>query len=51
MARGYTNEQIASALGRSVYTVNLQVRSVLAKLNARSRTEACVRVIREGLIA
>jgi len=50
MSDGYTDKQIAVATGRSVFTINQQVRSILAKLNARSRTEACVRVIREGLL-
>jgi DNA-binding CsgD family transcriptional regulator len=50
MSDGYTDRQIAAALGRNVNTFYKDVRNILAKLNAHSRTEACVRAIREGLI-
>jgi len=50
MSRGLTNKQIALILGVRVYTVDKHVSRVLGKLKARSRTEASVRAVEEGLI-
>ena len=46
---GHPDKFIARQLGVSVWTVNKQVASVLAKMKAASRTEAAVRAIKEEL--
>ena len=50
LAEGAGNKQIARRLGISEHTVKFHVGSILAKLNAASRTEAVTRGIRRGLI-
>jgi len=40
VAQGLRNQEIADEMGLSVFTVNRHVSSVLAKLDATSRTEA-----------
>ena len=51
MAEGLTNKAIAQQLGISHHTVKFHVNSILAKLNAQSRTEAVVQATRLGLLA
>ena len=50
MADGAANKAIAWKLGISEHTVKFHVASILAKLNAASRTEAVTRGIRRGMI-
>jgi DNA-binding NarL/FixJ family response regulator len=50
MARGLTNRQIAGQLKISEHTVKFHAGGVLAKLNARSRTEAVARAAGLGWI-
>jgi NarL family two-component system response regulator LiaR len=50
VARGLTNPQIADKLVVSISTVNFHVHNVLDKLGAKTRTEAVVIALREGLI-
>lgn len=49
MAEGETTTQIAEHLGISALTVQTHVKSILAKLGARSRIEAVTMAWREGL--
>jgi DNA-binding NarL/FixJ family response regulator len=42
IARGYSNEEIASELGVSVGTVKTHVHAVLRRIGARNRTEAAI---------
>jgi DNA-binding NarL/FixJ family response regulator len=51
MALGRGNKQIAAALDISEHTAKFHVSSVLAKLGARSRTEAVTIGITQGLVA
>jgi DNA-binding NarL/FixJ family response regulator len=51
MARGYRNKQLASALNISEHTAKFHVSSVLAKLGARTRTEAVTIGVTRGLVA
>jgi DNA-binding CsgD family transcriptional regulator len=51
VATGRTNRQIARALFISEKTVSVHVSNMLAKLNARSRTEAAALARRDGLLA
>jgi DNA-binding NarL/FixJ family response regulator len=51
MAEGMSNRIIAARLGISSQTVKFHVASILAKLEARSRTEAVTFGVRQGLIA
>jgi two-component system, NarL family, response regulator YdfI len=51
MAEGMSNRIIAARLGISSQTVKFHVASILAKLDARSRTEAVTFAVRQGLIA
>lgn len=51
MAEGMSNRAIARHLKISSHTVKFHVASVLAKLGARSRTEAVTAGIRHGLIS
>jgi len=48
MARGRSNQQIASALGLSLHTVKNHVAKILLKLDARSRTEATALLLGPG---
>jgi len=50
IANGLSDKEISAKLGCSRFTVNKHVASILAKLGARSRTEAAVRAVREGLL-
>ena len=50
LTEGFGDKEIAAQLGNSRFTVNKHVTSILAKMTARSRTEAAVRAIREGLL-
>ena len=43
VAEGKTNKEIAARLGISEHTVRSYVSAILAKLGARSRTQALVR--------
>lgn len=50
LAEGLSNKEIAGRLGISDHTAKFHVNSILAKLNAGTRTEAVMRGIRIGLI-
>lgn len=51
MAEGANNRIIASRLAISRHTVKFHVAAILAKLGARSRTEAVALALRRGLLA
>jgi DNA-binding NarL/FixJ family response regulator len=51
MARGIRNKQVAAVLGISEHTAKFHVSSVLAKLGARTRTEAVTIGVTRGLVA
>ena len=51
MARGQTNKQLAAQLEISEHTAKFHVSSVLAKLGARTRTEAVTIGMTRGLVA
>ena len=51
VALGLTDKQIAYKLGISPDTVRKHVASVRKKMGARSRTEASVRAVREGILS
>jgi DNA-binding NarL/FixJ family response regulator len=51
MARGYRNKQVATLLRISEHTAKFHVSSVLAKLGARTRTEAVTIGVTRGLVA
>lgn len=50
MAEGASNKMIAQRLGISVHTAKFHVGSVLAKLGARSRSDAIALGLRRGLL-
>lgn len=50
LARGLANKEIGRALGISEDTVKTHVSRVLAKLGARSRTQAVLNAMRAGLV-
>jgi DNA-binding NarL/FixJ family response regulator len=50
IAEGHSNKLIAQSLGISEHTVKTHVASILAKLEAGSRTEAVSQAIRRGLV-
>jgi DNA-binding CsgD family transcriptional regulator len=50
MAQGLGNKGIGTALNISTHTAKYHVASVLAKLDAQSRTEAVTKGLREGLL-
>ena len=49
-ADGEADKAIADQLGISTFTVSKHVANILGKMGAASRTEACVRSLREGLL-
>lgn len=49
LSGGYSNREIADALGSSEGTVKNQVSSILSKLGVRDRTRAVLKAIEEGL--
>jgi DNA-binding NarL/FixJ family response regulator len=51
LALGLPNKAIARRLGVSEHTIKFHVGSILAKLDAGSRTEAVTRAARRGLLA
>src|SRR5207249_4410064 len=51
LSLGLPNKTIARRLGVSEHTVKFHVGSILAKLEAGSRTEAVTRAARRGLLA
>ena len=51
MARGYRNKQVAALLNISEHTAKFHVSSVMAKLGARTRTEAVTIGVVRGLVA
>jgi DNA-binding NarL/FixJ family response regulator len=51
LARGNRNKQVATLLGISEHTAKFHVSSVLAKLGARTRTEAVTIGVTRGLVA
>ena len=51
MARGFRNKQLAALLNISEHTAKFHVSSVLAKLGARTRTEAVTIGVTRGLVA
>lgn len=50
LADGASNKVIARRLGISFHTVKFHVASILAKLDADSRTEAVAQAARQGLV-
>jgi DNA-binding NarL/FixJ family response regulator len=50
LARGSCNKTVARDLGVTVGTVKTHVRSIMAKLESRSRTDTVLRAIRLGLV-
>ena len=50
LVQGLTNKQIADKLTLSIATIKFHVSSILAKLNATSRTEAVAIALQEGII-
>jgi DNA-binding NarL/FixJ family response regulator len=50
VAGGYCNKRIATHMGISVETVKTHMKSILAKINAKDRTQAVVIAMRRGMI-
>ncbi|HEX8221791.1 MAG TPA: response regulator transcription factor [Chloroflexia bacterium] len=50
LAQGYSNKELAHALAISEKTVKAHITSILAKLNASSRTQAALYAVRAGLV-
>ena len=50
LAQGYSNKELAQALAISEKTVKAHITSILAKLNASSRTQAALYAVRAGLV-
>ena len=50
VAQGATSREIAQELVISENTVNFHVRNILGKLNARTRSEAVARALRDGIV-
>ena len=51
LSQGLGNKEIATSLNITENTVKTHVRSILAKLGVRSRTEAAAHALRGGLVA
>jgi DNA-binding NarL/FixJ family response regulator len=51
MAQGASDKEIAATLGVSVFTIYKHVSKILHKMNAASRTEASLRVVRENMFS
>ena len=49
LARGFSNQEIASELEISITTVATHVRNILGKLHLANRTQAALYALREGL--
>lgn len=49
IARGLTNQEIASELGISLLTVRTHVSNILAKLHLANRTQAALYALRKGI--
>ncbi|MEO7676265.1 MAG: response regulator transcription factor [Verrucomicrobiota bacterium] len=45
VARGYSNKEVAEALGLSVETIHAYLKNIYAKLHVRSRTEAVMKFL------
>jgi DNA-binding NarL/FixJ family response regulator len=50
MAGGYSNKEIARALGTAEGTIKNHVSSILAKLGVRDRTRAVLKALEAGLL-
>jgi PAS domain S-box-containing protein len=50
VAAGKADKEIGSQLGVSPLTASKHLANILSKMSAASRTEACVRALREGLL-
>ncbi len=50
LARGMANREIAETLGVSEMTIKTHVSSILSKLGLKSRTQAALFALREGLV-
>ena len=50
MAGGYSNREIADALGTAEGTIKNHVSSILAKFGVRDRTRAVLRALESGLL-
>src|SRR5262245_58054460 len=50
LAKGFSNAQIGSALGRTEGTVKVHVRNILRKLGVEDRTQAVTIALRRGFI-
>lgn len=51
VAHGYTNDEIAQQLCLSSHTIKRHVANILAKLHERSRADAVMHAIQEGVLA
>jgi two-component system, NarL family, response regulator len=50
VARGYSNKDIARAIGRAEETVKIHLKSVFAKLGTADRTEAVTVALQRGIL-
>ena len=50
LGQGFSNRRIAATLDVSEHTAKFHISSILAKLGARTRTEAVIEAIRRGLL-
>jgi DNA-binding NarL/FixJ family response regulator len=51
VAQGCTNDEIAQRLCLSSHTVKRHVANILAKLHERTRTDAVMRAMQQGVLA
>jgi two-component system, NarL family, response regulator LiaR len=51
LARGKTNQQIASTLYVEEKTIKAHISSILRKLGVQSRTQAALQAVRSGLVS